>query len=1061
MHANNKTNVRFITLWKLLPLLFVSGMCSLAYQLVWMRELRLVFGSSTMATSAVLAIFMGGIGFGSIFLGRKAEQHRNPLRLYGYFEMVIAVSAMLTPFLILFIESLYLRTGGSQSLGFLVATLLRLFLATLVLGVPTFFMGGTLPAIAKASLREIDLGRRDLGFLYGMNTLGAVTGVWLVIFVMLESFGSQKTLWIAGFVNLFVAALALIIARYGNSGGEEGLSPRKENTPTTLANNAQSLLPPPAYVYGAACLAGFCFFFMEMVWYRMLNPLLGGTTYTMGIILIVALLGLAVGSWGYGLRRYTVNARLRILSLICGLEALCMAIPLALGDRIAILTSLLRPIGTVGMAGYAVGWLCISIIVVLPASIVAGYQFPLLIGLKGQGRQNVAKETGQIYAWNTLGAIAGSLIGGTLLLPLLGAVLSWQLNVLLLSLLAGSGIALSIKYEGKNQFLIIPGFSIVIALLLLMAEGPTATWRHTPIGTGLADLTQLSHNEIQDWTNRSRRHILWEKDGRESSLALEKFDGLSFIVNGKNDGNLKSDAGTQIMAPLIGAILHPNPVKAMVIGLGTGSSSGWLAGVESITQVDTVEIEPAVLEVARRSAPVNRNVLKNEKVNIILGDAREVLTTSNANYDLIFSEPSNPYRAGIASLYTKEYYQAIAKVLNPNGYFSQWVQGYAVDTHTIKVIYSTLASIFPVVETWETNLNDLVFICSMEERDYSVSRLRETIKKEPFRSALLHTRGIIDLEGLMAHFTASSSLARSVAAETKMKGAINTDDRMLVEFGFARSLGKKQLFSIMDIRMEARKRNKQLPPLTDGEIDWERVAVNSHTRFPMEGWQTPYLPMHHDADRFHTGAFNSYLQGNSRGVLEAWQRYGKQPEYPFEIQVVAESLADNGHLSAKKYISQLQNYWPVTAKAALARFYWRTGEQELAFKALEEVFINLRTNPWPQKQAIKHSLVLVQEMSSTDKDLAKKLYGLLAEPFSVYILEFDRLGSLLTIAQNIDAHYVADAVGRFEPYPLWDSEFLQTRLQAYQQTGNPLADRAQKDLDDFLIYAPERFIVAD
>lgn len=1054
-----------ITLWKLLPLLFGSGLCSLAYQLVWMRELRLVFGSSTLATSAVLAIFMGGIGFGSIYLGRKAEQHRNPLRLYGHFELIIAVSAMLTPFLILFIENLYLRTGGSQSLGFLPATLLRLFLSTLVLGVPTFFMGGTLPAIAKASLRKIDLGRRDLGFLYGMNTLGAVTGVWLVIFVMLESFGSQKTMWAAGFLNLAVAVAALIIVRYDMPPTviEKRRSSSAENKHATVVDSAQTSTIPPAYVYTASCLAGFCFFFMELVWYRMLTPLLGGTTYTMGIILAVALLGLAIGSWGYGVRRYTVTTSLRVLALVCGLEALFMAVPYALGDRIAVLTSLLRPIGTVGLAGYAVGWLCITIIVVLPASLAAGYQFPLLIGLKGQGRQKIAKETGQIYAWNTLGAIVGSLIGGGILLPLLGAVPSWQLNVLLLSLLAGVSIVLSIRYEGQRLFLLIPGSVAGLALLLLLTQGPTATWRHTPIGTGRVDLTQRSHNEIQDWINKSRRHILWEKDGREASLAMEKFDGLSFIVNGKIDGNVKEDAGTQIMAPLIGAILHPNPQKAMIIGLGTGSSTGWLAGVDSITKVDTVEIEPAILEVAKRSAPVNRDVLENEKVNIIIGDAREVLMTSKEKYDLVFSEPSNPYRAGIASLYTQEFYQAVAKRLSPNGYFSQWVQGYEVDTHTVKIIYSTLASVFPVVETWETNLNDLIFVCSMQESDYSVTRLREKIKKEPFRSALLYTRGIIDLEGLMAHFSARSSLARQVAAEEKETGHshINTDDRMLVEFGFARGLGKKHLFSIMDIRMQAKKREEHRPQFTEGIIDWDRVAMNSHTRFPMEGWQTPYIAMHHEGERFHTRAFNLYIQGDSKGVLKNWQRYGKPPEYPFEILVVAESLAEEGHTVATTYIAQLQNYWPLTAKAVLARFYWRTGERELAYQTLEDVFINLRTNPWPQKQVIRHSLILMKEMAATDKQLAEKLYRLLSKPFSVYILEYMRLDTLHAIAQAIDVQYIADATGKSEPNPPWNENFLETRLQAYEQTGNTLAKQAEKDLATYQHYAPHRFVIGD
>jgi predicted membrane-bound spermidine synthase/tetratricopeptide (TPR) repeat protein len=1059
MQAKNE-EIRNITLWQLLPMLFCSGLCSLAYQLVWMRELRLIFGSSTMATSAVLAIFMGGIGFGSIYLGRTAEQHRNPLRLYGYFELVIALSAFLTPFLILFAENLYLKTGGYQSLGYLPATLLRLFLSTLVLGVPTFFMGGTLPAIAKTALREIDLARRDLGFLYAINTLGAVTGAWLVVFVMLESFGSQNTLIAAGLLNLLVAVIALIWSRLAKNfhASIEVLPVYLRNNIAHLAKTAQSSLPSPNYVNGATCLAGFCFFFMEIVWYRMLTPLLGGTTYTMGIILAVALLGLALGAWGYGVRRYTVKTSLRILSLVCGLEALFMAVPFALGDRIAVLTSLLRPIGAVGMAGYVVGWLVITTIVVLPTAIVAGYQFPLLIGLKGKGRKNIAIETGQVYAWNTIGAITGSLVGGIMLIPLIGATVSWQLNVLLLSLLSVSTIIVSIYYEGTKPFLALPGGIIFLAIMLLMAKGPTATWRHTPIGVGLTDISKLSHNEIQDWINETRRYLLWEKDGREASIALEKRDGLSFKVNGKVDGNIKGDAGTQILAPLIGAILHPNPQKALVIGLGTGSSSGWLASIDSISSVDTIEIEPAIVEVAKLAAPMNKNALKNKKVKIIHGDAREVILINKKTYDLIFSEPSNPYRAGIASLYTKEFYQSVAKRLNKNGYFSQWVQGYQVDTQTIKTIYATLSSVFPVVETWETNVNDLLFICSMQETEYSVPKLRRKVKQEPFRSALLFTAGIIDLEGLMAHYSANSTFSRRIAAE---KVEINSDNQMLVEFGFARSLGREKLFSIADIRYQAEKKDEHLPQLRDGRIDWDRVAINRRMKFPMSGEQAKIGLDHNSEDQLHTSALNLYVQGETLMAIQAWQQYGKEPEYPFEILIVAEALADQGVELSEKYITQLMKYWPLTAEAVRARLYWRKGDRQKAFQAIEKVLTEFRTNPWAQKEVMIHTLFLAREMAEySDKITIRKLYELLSEPFSLYILDAQRLKTLNEIALKMDdPKYIADVIMRFEPNPPWNKDFLTNRLKAYRSTGNPMLKQAEEDLRTFMHNAPERFTV--
>ena len=393
-------------IWKLTPLLFLSGFCALAYELVWMRYLRLIFGSSTLANSAVLAIFMGGIGLGSLVLGRKVEKDNNPLRLYGLFELGIAGTAALTPALFFIVEKIYLGSGGSAALGFFPATVLHLFLTTLVIGVPTFLMGGTLPAVAKTAQLEIDLGRRDLGLLYGLNSLGAVFGCILIIFVLLERLGSQNTILFAALLNTIVAVIALTGARSPYFKQEKNLlePPEIKRKALDSLDSEQRRKIPPWFIYTATFIAGFAFFLLEIVWYRMLAPLLGGTTYTMGIILAVALLGLAAGSWAYGVRRYTVVPTLRIIALVCTLEAFFVLVPFALGDQIAVVANLLRPIGTVGLKGYAVGWFCITALTVFPAAVVAGFQFPMLIGLKGRGRKHIAQETGLIYYQNKINA---------------------------------------------------------------------------------------------------------------------------------------------------------------------------------------------------------------------------------------------------------------------------------------------------------------------------------------------------------------------------------------------------------------------------------------------------------------------------------------------------------------------------------------------------------------------------------------------------------------------------------------------------------------------------------
>ena len=194
-------------------LLFASGFCSLVYQMAWLRLLRLVFGASTAASAAVLAIFMGGLGLGSLLLGPRADRSRNPLGLYARLETGIALAAAASPLLIIGIRRAYIGVGGTDSLGTVGGTIVRLALSAVVLGLPTFLMGGTLPATVRAVTRSLDAGRRTVGLLYAVNTLGAVTGTVVTVFWALELEGIRTTVWLAALVNLLVAVTARAMAR--------------------------------------------------------------------------------------------------------------------------------------------------------------------------------------------------------------------------------------------------------------------------------------------------------------------------------------------------------------------------------------------------------------------------------------------------------------------------------------------------------------------------------------------------------------------------------------------------------------------------------------------------------------------------------------------------------------------------------------------------------------------------------------------------------------------------------------------------------------------------------
>ncbi|HUP65081.1 MAG TPA: spermidine synthase, partial [Thermoanaerobaculia bacterium] len=655
-------------------LLFSSGLCALTYQTAWFRELRLIFGSSTPASAAVLAIFMGGLGLGSALLGKRADASRNPLALFAKLEAGIAISAAMSPLLVIAGRWLYIAAGGSTTLGSAGATMARLVISALILAVPTILMGGTLPAAARAVEVRQDSARRRVALIYAANTFGAVTGAALSTFFLLELLGNRRTLWLAAALNLMVALAAWVLSR--------GL--RFEEAPTTERGGGVTAEAPPdrsrprALILAAAAVCGFAFFLMEIVWYRALSPLLGGSTYTLGLILAVALGGIGAGGFLYSLHGIGRRPTLSLFALTCAAEALFLAIPYALGDRIAILAVLLRRLGAVGFFGFVSGWSVIVALVALPAAIVAGYQFPLLVALLGKGKAGVGRDAGHAYAWNTAGAIAGSLAGGFGILPLLTLLGTWKLVVVLMAGLSLVTLLFAARANRRIAPVALPLLVSAGAVACLFALGPTEVWRHSPIGAGREDAPD-DHGSFTRWIREQRSSIEWEFDGIESTVGLQSRDSFSFLVNGKSDGSARYDAGTQVMSGLIGAMLHPEPRKAFVIGLGTGSTAGWLGRVPGIERVDVAELEPGIVRVAAACVPVNADPLGNPRVRILFGDARELLLTSRESYDVIFSEPSNPYRAGVASLFTKDFYEAASRRLNEGGLFLQWLQGYEIE----------------------------------------------------------------------------------------------------------------------------------------------------------------------------------------------------------------------------------------------------------------------------------------------------------------------------------------------------------------------------------------------
>jgi spermidine synthase len=595
-----------------------------------------------------------------------------------------------------------------------------------------------------------------------------------------------------------------------------------------------------------------------------------------------------------------------------------------------------------------------------------------------------------------------------------------------------------------------------VTLLLLAATGPTAVWRHGGIGAGRAPRDVFtSPNQLRAWEQTLRRAIVAEGDGVESSVALAvEESGYAFIVNGKSDGSARNDAGTQVMLGLLGAIRHPQPRRALVIGLGTGSTAGWLGAIPSMEQVDVVELESLVLGVARASEAVNHDVMHNPKVRVTIGDARETLLTTRDRYDVIASEPSNPFRAGIASLFTIEYYRAARARLTDDGVFAQWVQGYEIDARTLRTIYTTMAAVFPQVETWQTNEGDLVLLATVRPRGYDATVLRARIAEEPFKTALANAWRAVDLGGVIAHHIATDAVARVFAGMPLAE--INTDDRNIVEFGLARSVGRRGAGLVAEIRQFAGTMGASRPPLdTDAGIAWP--AIDTAWANVID-WTVPWeaLRVLPQIELQRQEALRRYYRaGDINGARDLWRQQSDPPRDPTELAMAAELEADAGSDTAIPLIEQLRGYQPAEADTVLATLRLRQSRINEAAAALESAFTRYRTDPWPLLRFKQRALGLADQLATRDPKQARRLFEVLRQPFSVHAIDDMRLTTMVDLTTRFDFKGACrEAMNALEPHVPWTAGFLVVRRDCYQTNNDPRLAAATRDLNDFLAHEP-------
>ncbi len=773
-------------------LFFLSGATGLVYQVVWIRVLYHTFGSTIQSVATVVAAYMGGLGLGAWWLGSRADRHTRPAALYGWIEIAVGVYAILSPLILGLAHWIYIGVAGALGLGGAPSVALRFGLAALVLLVPTTMMGATLPILTRAFMgADRERLKPELGRLYGINTLGAMVGTGLAGFVLIEHVGIRLSLWATAAVNIGLGLAAIALSR--PLAPLAATPPRPKDAETdpraaTLRRAALILL----------ALTAFASLLDEIAWTRVLVMIVGGSTYAFTLILLVFLLGIGIGSEIVA-RRSTAPADTAVnAGLAQSLTALGAAVLFLVFNALAVFiisvfqvqylqagTRLLLMGGVVGL-------------VVLVPAIGMGMTFPLLADLAAGRDRARAADVGLAYGLNTIGSIAGTVLTGFVLVVVLGTATTLRLGLLIN---AGAAIALAMLavrgliYGSPEHQRLRPRalVTVVLASLALGAAVGAPTWssRLIDLGPTIYARTPMNAAELEAFLSHRGNRQLDYREGRNITVSVwENERSRSLKVSGKTDASDYGDMDTQIMAGLAPVAARPGARSAFVVGFGSGVTAGVLARVPGMEQVRVVELEPAVLQMGHYFRHVNQDVLSRPNVRVVVDDARSALQLTRDRFDVIVSEPSNPWLAGVATLYTPEFFRIARSRLNDDGVFCQWVQLYQLPLPVLAGIVRSIREVFPHVEVWFGNPVDVIVLASARPIHYDPAWLARLLG--PGAPLADDGRDWLGLRTPADHFGRYLLGDSGVARLVMRAGLTHTDDRPELEFVAARRFLESQ-----------------------------------------------------------------------------------------------------------------------------------------------------------------------------------------------------------------------------------------------------------------------------
>ena len=808
-----------------LLLFFCSGATALVYEVVWSKYLSLMFGSTVQAQTVVLAAFMGGLALGNRIIGARADLLKRPLAVYGYLEIAIGLYAFFFTHFYHFSDEVFIKLGSPLLEKATRLLLLKGSLSALLLILPTILMGGTLPLLAAWLQKSTDdAGRRSARF-YSVNSLGAVFGSLLAGFFLIQALGLRVTLQMTALVNVLIGFAAILLARQQ----ETALSPAGAAPAPAISRWD----PPTRALLRRCCLlvalTGAVSMGLEVLSSRCLALIFGASTQAFAIVLISFILGIGLGS------AVVASPQFRKLQSEKSVFFLLIAAAAWLGlviFNIEGLVNVYRHL-KIGLATNSMGFRYHQLLTGLVSLLVLGFPagllgstLPLCIRLLSTSTEMLGDRVGRLLTWNTLGAVIGVLLTGFVLMPRAGLRDSF-------AVLAGLLCLAALVLAGKKLHLSLVAVTLG-GLLLLDARLGSEGWRHV-LSSGIFRLRETEVNTSGFKVRREFVDIMFYKDAPDATVSVERYrlsdNALSLRINGKVDASSRVDLPTQYLLGHFPMLMRPDSKDVFVVGLGSGITAGTLLGypVEHITVAENCE---PVVQAARLFDAWNAGIVTNDRTRICREDARTVLKLSPKQYDVIVSQPSNPWMAGIGGVFSREFYQLAAARLKPGGLMVQWFQVYEMNDPIVFLVLRTFGTVFPHIEVWDAGSGDFVLIGSSEPFGLDESTCQRAMGFDLVRSQLSEIN-MLDYRSVLARQIASQHTASAIPGP----GGIQTDDFPILEYEAPRAFyfGKKaqQLFEFDERTWQAdlatEEKVKALSAITDEALRrtfTENTSVN-------------------------------------------------------------------------------------------------------------------------------------------------------------------------------------------------------------------------------------------